>query len=59
MQPVSKQRIDKYSSTIWLLLETVFSIWSVQRGYKKDNWGDPISRELSSAWEAEKRWRYV
>jgi hypothetical protein len=41
-----------------LLLETVFSTRSVQRGYEEDNWGDPVSWELSSAREAEKRWRY-
>jgi hypothetical protein len=41
-----------------LLLETVFSTWSVQTGYKEDNCGDPESWELSSAGEAEKRWHY-
>jgi hypothetical protein len=40
-----------------LLLETVFSTRSVQRGYKEDNWGEPVSEELSSARQAEKRWR--
>jgi hypothetical protein len=28
------------------------------KGCKKDNWGEVIRRELSSAREAEKRWRY-
>jgi hypothetical protein len=38
MQPVSKQRIGKQASRIiGLLLEIVFSIRSVQSGYKKDN----------------------
>jgi hypothetical protein len=39
---------------IGLVLETVFSTQSVQRGYNEDNWSDPVSWELSSAWEAEK-----
>jgi hypothetical protein len=48
MQPVSRQRIGKYvpaamntHTTIELLLETVFSTWSMQRGHKEDNWGRP------------------
>jgi hypothetical protein len=41
-----------------LLLEMVFSTQSVQRSYKEDNWGNPVSRELSSAREAEKKWCY-
>jgi hypothetical protein len=62
MQPISRQRIGKHvaatitHATIELLLETVFSVQSVQRGYKEDNWGDPVSWELSSAREVEKRW---
>jgi hypothetical protein len=36
----------------------VFSTQSVQRGYREDNCGDPVGWELSSAMEAEKRWRY-
>jgi hypothetical protein len=43
------QRIVKHvpaakntQATIVLLLETVFSTWSVQRGFKEDNWGDPV-----------------
>jgi hypothetical protein len=32
--------------TIKLLLETVFSTWSVHSGYKEDNWGDPVSCQL-------------
>jgi hypothetical protein len=50
MQLVSMQRIGKQvhaatkkHRTIKLLSETVFSTWSVQRGYKEDNWGDPVS----------------
>jgi hypothetical protein len=60
MQPSSRQRINKHipvamnTHTIELLLETAFSAQSVQRGYKEDNWGDLISWELSSAWEAVK-----
>jgi hypothetical protein len=59
------QRISKHvpaamstHATIELLLETVFSTGSMQRGYKEDNWGNPVSWELSSAREAMKRWRY-
>jgi hypothetical protein len=33
--------------TQYLLLETVFFSQSVQRGYKEDNWGDPVSCQLS------------
>jgi hypothetical protein len=50
MQPISKQWISKHipvvtnmHATIELLLETVFSTWSMQRGYKEDSWGDPVS----------------
>jgi hypothetical protein len=41
----------KYASTtIELLLETVFSMLSVQRGYKEDTWGHPVlSKRLGSA----------
>jgi hypothetical protein len=49
-QPISKQRIAEYvpaatttHATIEVLLETVFSTWSVQRGDKEDNWGDGVS----------------
>jgi hypothetical protein len=39
-QPVSRQRMGKQASTtIEWLLETVFSVRSVQSGYKEDNWG--------------------
>jgi hypothetical protein len=31
------------STTIQLLLETVFSTQPVQNGYKEDNWGDRVS----------------
>jgi hypothetical protein len=30
------------------LLETVFPTWSMQKGYKEDNWGN----EVSSVWDA-------
>jgi hypothetical protein len=31
-----------------LLLETVFSIWFMQSGYKEDNWGTTVSWVLKS-----------
>jgi hypothetical protein len=47
MKPVSRQQIGKHvpaatdtHTTIELLLETVFSVRSVQSGYKEDNWGE-------------------
>jgi hypothetical protein len=50
MQTVSRRRIRKHvrtatntHSTIELLLETLFSTLSVLRGYKEDNWGNPVS----------------
>jgi hypothetical protein len=44
MQPVYKQRIGKHASTtIGLLLETVFSMWPMQSSYKEDNGGNPVS----------------
>jgi hypothetical protein len=44
MQPISKQLISKHASnTIDLLLEMVFSIRSVQSGYKEKNWGNQFS----------------
>jgi hypothetical protein len=49
MQPVSRQQIGEHvpaatntNTTTELLLETVFSIRSVQSFYKEDNWGDPV-----------------
>jgi hypothetical protein len=39
-------------ATIEVLLETVFSTQSVQRGYKEDNWGNRVS----SVQEAVKKW---
>jgi hypothetical protein len=52
MQPVSRQRIGKHvptetdtNTTIELLLETVFSTRSLQRGYKEDNWGERMLHE--------------
>jgi hypothetical protein len=45
VQPVYKQRIGEYASTtIDLLLETVFSIRSMQSGYKEENLGNPYPR---------------
>jgi hypothetical protein len=53
MELVSRQRIGKHvpaatntNTTIELLLETAFSIRSVQSGYKEDNWDDPVSCQL-------------
>jgi hypothetical protein len=47
---VSRQRLGRQVSkatdthaTIKVLLGTVFSTQSVQRGYKKDNWGNRVS----------------
>jgi hypothetical protein len=41
---VAMQRRGKHASTIIeLLLEMVLSTRSVQRGYKEENWGDPLS----------------
>jgi hypothetical protein len=47
---VSRQRLGKHlpaatdtHATIEVLLEMVFSIRSVERGYKKNNWGNRIS----------------
>jgi hypothetical protein len=49
MQPVSGQQIGKHIPmamnmhiTTELLLETVFSTQSVQRGYEEDNWSDSL-----------------
>jgi hypothetical protein len=46
---VSRQRISKHVpvttntyETIELLLEMVFSTRSVRRGYKEENWYDPV-----------------
>jgi hypothetical protein len=41
---------DKHA-TIKVLLETVFSILCVQRGYKEGKWGNRVS----SVWEAVKK----
>jgi hypothetical protein len=56
---VYRQRISKHvpaatntHATIELLLETMFSTQSVQRGHKEDIWGDPVSLVLTSAREA-------
>jgi hypothetical protein len=49
-KPISRQQIIKHFAsatnthkTMELLLERVFSTWSVQSGYKEGNWGDPVS----------------
>jgi hypothetical protein len=50
MQPVSKQRIGKHASpTIELLLETVFSIRSVQSGYTEKIWR-PVLSHRTNIW---------
>jgi hypothetical protein len=53
MQSIGKQipAVKNTNTTIELLLETVFSIRSMQRGYKEDNWGglvesQPVKRIL-------------
>jgi hypothetical protein len=52
MQPVSKQRIGKHASTaIELLLETVFSIRSVQSDYKEENVGKQFQLRVGSSVE--------
>jgi hypothetical protein len=44
---VAMQRRGKHvSTTIVLLLETVFSTRSVQRSYLDDNWGGPVSSRM-------------
>jgi hypothetical protein len=43
MTAVAMQWRGNHASTIELLLETVFSTRSVQRVYKEDNWGNPVS----------------
>jgi hypothetical protein len=54
---VAMQWCGKHASTIIeLLLETVFSTRSVQRGYKEDNWGDPVSCCLSPSVSSDLSW---
>jgi hypothetical protein len=36
---VTQRRGKHASTTIQLLLETVFSMWSVSRSYVEENWG--------------------
>jgi hypothetical protein len=55
---VSRQWLSNHISaatdthaTVEVLLETVFSTRSVQRGYKEDKWGNWVS----SVWEAVKK----
>jgi hypothetical protein len=44
MQSIYKQRILTHASTaIELLLETLFSIQSMQSSYKEKNWGNEFS----------------
>jgi hypothetical protein len=44
------QRISKHASTTKeLLLETAFSIRSVQSGYKEENWGNHFSCQLKAS----------
>jgi hypothetical protein len=59
MQSVSKQRIGKHATTtIEVLLESVFYIPSVQNGHKEDRVIHLVKAvQLSPASEAEKRWR--
>jgi hypothetical protein len=35
-------KATKTHATIELLLKTVFSTWTLQRGYKEDTRGDPV-----------------
>jgi hypothetical protein len=59
MQPVSKQWIGKHSYNNRVLLEMVYSIWSMQSGYKEilravqlvEGW----QLRGSSVWEAVKK----
>jgi hypothetical protein len=57
-QSVCMQRLGKHfpaatdtHATIEVLLETVFSTWSVLRSYKEDNW----SNRISFVWESVKK----
>jgi hypothetical protein len=54
-QTVTRQRLVKHvpaarntHETIGLLLKTVFSARSMQRGYEEDVWSNPVSRGFSS-----------
>jgi hypothetical protein len=54
---ISRKRIGKrvpaatnIHAIIELLLEMVFSTRSVQRGYKEDNWNDPVSNPPVWRW---------
>jgi hypothetical protein len=44
-----QQRGEQTSATIKLLLETVSSAWSVPKSYLEDNWGDPLSCQLTES----------
>jgi hypothetical protein len=50
MQTISRQMVGKHvpdATTIELLLETIFSTWSVHSGYKEGSLGDPVSCQFS------------
>jgi hypothetical protein len=42
-----QRRREQASTTVELLLETAFSAWSVPKSYLEDNWGDPLSCQLT------------
>jgi hypothetical protein len=59
---VSRQRLNKHvpkakdkHAIIEVLLETVFSILSVQRGYKEGNWGNRVSSILEAVKKRDSR----
>jgi hypothetical protein len=43
---VAVQRRGKHNSITIIAVETVFSTRSVQKNYKEDNWGEPVSWQL-------------
>jgi hypothetical protein len=43
MQPIYRQRIGKHAYNNKELLEMVFSIRSVQRDYKEENYCNPVT----------------
>jgi hypothetical protein len=61
MQPLLRQQIGKHiplamntHTTVELLLDTVFSTQSVQRGYEEDNWSDSVQLRVElykGGWE--------
>jgi hypothetical protein len=56
-----KPLLDSCNSWTTTMGTGMFSVWSVPRSNLEDNWGDPVSWELSSAQEAVKiepeRWK--